>query len=501
MVNGRHMSIATRLTWINMLVTSAALLLACAGFWTYDYVTFRNGCIRSLSIQSQIVASNSASALLFDDPRSAENTLAALRVSTNIMGARIFTASGQPFAGYSRSHLQNSSLVYTVREPGAEQHWFKDGRLILSRKITFQGKFIGTAVICSDLSQINARLRAYMLICAIILLACLGAALLLSSFARGSIAAPIVKLAGTARKIARERDYTVRIEPVSATEEISDLLESFREMLVQIQARDEELLQAHNELEARVEERTAQLRSANQGLEAFSYSVSHDLRAPLRQISGFANLLTDDYSAQLDTGARRYLGLIQKGAANMGRLIDDLINLGRIGRQELMRKPTNLNELAEITLRDLRAEIEARAIDVRLAPLPLVECDPGLIKQVFANLLANAVKYTRYQERPVIEVGMVEQGGEPAIFVRDNGAGFDQKYEHKLFGVFQRLHRAEDFEGTGVGLATVRRIVENHGGRIWAKGETGKGAAFFFTLRPPARGQQNQPAMKGTIIQ
>lgn len=501
MFEGRDMSIATRLTWVNMLVTAAALVLACAGFGTYDYVMFRRGCVQNLSIQAQIVASNSASALLFNDPASAGNTLAALRASKNIIGARIFTTTGQPFAGYSRSNHRASPLAYAVSGPGVEQHWFKNQKLILSRRITFQGKFIGTAVICSDLTQIDARLRAYMLICGIMLIACLGAALLLSSFARRSIAVPIVKLAETARKIAGEKNYSVRIEPGPTRDEIGGLLESFNEMLEEIQARDAALLLAHNQLEARVEERTAQLRSANRGLESFSYSVSHDLRAPLRQISGFANILSDDFGAQLDAGARRYLDLIQKGAANMGRLIDDLINLGRIGRQELMRQPTNLSELAEMTLLDLRPEIEARSIDVRLAPLPLVECDPGLIKQVFANLLANAVKYTRYQERPVIEVGTLEQDGEAAIFVRDNGAGFDQKYENKLFGVFQRLHRAEEFEGTGVGLATVRRIVENHGGRIWAKGEAGKGAAFFFTLRPPARKQQTQSAMRGAAVQ
>ncbi|MGH9378728.1 MAG: sensor histidine kinase, partial [Terriglobia bacterium] len=369
---------------------------------------------------------------------------------------------------------------------------------VLARKIIFQGKPIGTVLIRADLQQMDERLKSYATIAGVVLAVCMAAVLLMSSFFRRTIADPIVRLAGTARIISRQKDYSVRIAENANHDEMSALMESFNEMLEQIQTRDEALQQAHNDLESRVEERTAQLKGVNRELEAFSYSVSHDLRAPLRQISGFARILSDEYGAQFDAAGQRYLKLIQEGARNMGRLIDGLLNMGRIGRQELLCQPTDLNELLQLALRDLRSEIGARTLDLRLGTLPAVECDPGLIKQVFTNLLSNAVKYTRYQESPVIEVGQAPEGGEPVIFVRDNGAGFDQKYANKLFGVFQRLHHADEFEGTGVGLATVQRIVQNHGGRIWARGETGKGATFFFTLKPDHHGGANTGATEET---
>jgi light-regulated signal transduction histidine kinase (bacteriophytochrome) len=236
------------------------------------------------------------------------------------------------------------------------------------------------------------------------------------------------------------------------------------------------------ELEHRVVARTGQLDAANKELEAFSYSVAHDLRAPLRHINGFSKILQDDYSTALDATAQHYLKSIQDGAKNMGRLVDDLLKMGQIGRQELVCRPTDLNSLVRRALQDLQPECEGRQIEWRIGELPSVDCDSGLIRQVFANLLSNAVKYTRPREKAVIEVGQVTTDGAPTVFVRDNGAGFDQKYAHKLFGVFQRLHSAEQFEGTGVGLATAHRIVQKHGGRIWAQAEVDKGATFFIAL-------------------
>ena len=172
----------------------------------------------------------------------------------------------------------------------------------------------------------------------------------------------------------------------------------------------------------------------------------------------------------------------------MGQLVDDLLKMGQIGRQELMCRPTALSSLVESALQDLEPECAGREIDWRIGELPSVECDPGLMRQVFANLLSNAVKYTRRREKAVIEVGQVTLDGAPAVFIRDNGAGFDQHYAHKLFGVFQRLHHSEEFEGTGVGLATVQRILQKHGGRIWAEAKVDKGATFFFALAHDSQG-------------
>jgi PAS domain S-box-containing protein len=233
-----------------------------------------------------------------------------------------------------------------------------------------------------------------------------------------------------------------------------------------------------------------ELEATNKELEAFSYSVSHDLRAPLRHIDGFSRILEDEYGSQFDSTASHYLRRIRQGTRHMGELVDDLLSLSRVGRQELRRQLTGLNSLVEEVRAELK-EIAAqsgrqRSVEWKIAPLPFADCDPALMKQVFANLLSNAVKYTLPRQQAIIEVSSTTQNGETVLFVRDNGVGFSMKYADKLFGVFQRLHRQEDFEGTGVGLATVQRILRKHGGRIWAEAELDRGACFYFTVEPAA---------------
>lgn len=245
---------------------------------------------------------------------------------------------------------------------------------------------------------------------------------------------------------------------------------------------ERQILRLNAELERRVQARTAELTAANNELEAFTYSVAHDLRAPLRHIDAFTRILAEDFSAQLPPEAKRYLEIVRKGSQNMSRLVDDLLNLARVGRQELKREATPLNEIVEQVIADLKGEIGKRQVEWHVECLPTVDGDPGLLKQVFANLLSNAVKYTRPRNKAVIEVGQRRMNGNSAIYVRDNGVGFSMNYADKLFGVFQRLHRSEEFEGTGVGLAIVERVIRRHGGRVWAESELDQGATFYFTL-------------------
>lgn len=242
-----------------------------------------------------------------------------------------------------------------------------------------------------------------------------------------------------------------------------------------------------------LERRTAELSDTNVELESFSYSVAHDLRAPLRQIAGYSRVLIQDHGSQLDTEAQRYLGKVEDGARKMGRLVDDLLNLSRIGRQELSMQVTPLDPLLRSVVDELAPECSGRGIEWQLGDLFSVECDPGLMKQVFMNLLSNAVKYTRNREHALIQIGQMKGNNPPVIFVRDNGVGFEMQYVGKLFGVFQRLHKARDFEGTGVGLAIAQRIIRKHGGKIWAEAELDRGAAFFFTLGSPVSTTNKNP--------
>jgi signal transduction histidine kinase len=247
---------------------------------------------------------------------------------------------------------------------------------------------------------------------------------------------------------------------------------------------EQQIRRFNEELEQRVRERTAELEAANQELEAFSASVSHDLRGPLHVINGFAELMEETQGLALTPEGQKYVHHIHKAAQEMDGIIESLLRLSRLGRQQLQIRPASLNQITESILSDFQSEIQGRNIEWKIGELPELACDPGLVKQALTNLISNAVKYTRKREAAAIEIGQMTLNGEDVMFVRDNGAGFDLKSAAKLFGAFQRLHRHDEFEGTGVGLATVRRIVQRHGGRIWADAEVDKGATFYFTLCP-----------------
>ncbi|HWF19471.1 MAG TPA: ATP-binding protein [Verrucomicrobiae bacterium] len=244
------------------------------------------------------------------------------------------------------------------------------------------------------------------------------------------------------------------------------------------------------DLEQRVRERTAQLEDANQELEAFSYSVSHDLRAPLRHIDGFIEILQENVAAKLDAESREHLQTIAQAARQMGKLIDALLAFSRLARTRVNKRKLNLDVLLGDVLAHVKNETQGRKIQWEVDKLPIVEADPILLKQALLNLVSNAVKYTRTRPRARIEIGTTVNRREHIIFIRDNGVGFDMQHIDKLFGAFQRLHRANEFEGTGVGLANVRRIIHRHGGRTWAEGAVNKGATFYLSL--PKQVKENQ---------
>jgi signal transduction histidine kinase len=477
------------------------LLLACGTFLGVEVLTFRQTMISNLSTLAQVIAANSTAALAFDNPDDAKEVLSALTADRHIVAAALYDNSGTLFAKYPD----------TAPDDGWPQHRERDGYqfqradFVLQEPVANATRRLGTLVLKSDLDAMNERLSLYgALVAVAIVVSCL-VAFPLSNRLQRHISVPVLALADTAKAVSAGKDYSVRAEKFG-DDELGRLTDAFNDMLAQIQGQDgalrareerlrhevaerlraeEEVRALNASLEQRVQGRTVELAEANKELESFSYSISHDLRAPLRHVQGYVDMLQRATQGQLSEQAQRYLKTITEASVEMGQLIDDLLAFARMGRTEMTESRVPLDEVVQHTIRGLEMATTGRNVVWQTPPLPPVVGDRSLLKQVLINLIGNAVKYSRGRDPGRIEIGCAgEEDGRIILFVRDNGAGFDMKYAHKLFGVFQRLHRAEEFEGTGIGLATVRRIVARHGGRVWAEGTVNEGATFYFTLKP-----------------
>ena len=476
MVSFRHLSIKHKLTLLSVLTSGSALALACAAFVAYDGVVFRDTLVQNIATQAKIVGINSAAALLFNEAGSATETLAALRAEPNIVSASIYTAEGKLFASYARNQPVAGSATELPQD-----HRLQPNYLALSQPIVLHREPIGIVSIRADLEPLRVRQKRYLVIAGVVLVISTLGAILVSLWFQRRISHPILALAAIAAKVSRDKDYAVRAT-VESRDEIGQLVETFNGMLSRIQEQNQDLQGAQDKLEQRVIERTAELEAANKELEAFSYSVSHDLRAPLRSIDGFSQALLEDSGDKLDAQGQSDLRRVRAASQRMAQLIDDMLGLARVTRDEMRREDLDLSDL----VREIAAEIQTtqpdRQMDFAIAKSVKANGDARLLGIVLENLLRNAWKFTGKRLNGKIEFGIDQNNGTPVYFIRDNGAGFDMTYASKLFGVFQRLHDMTEFKGTGIGLATVQRIIRRHGGQVWAEGKVEEGATFYFTL-------------------
>ncbi len=479
----RSRSISGKLMWMNIMVSAIVLVLAVFAFFFYDAISFRQNLIRDLRTSAQIVGTNSVTALMFDDQQSAATTLDALRNSPDVSAATLVMSDGTIFAEYHRSANLPGPPIRPLSPGTLDEDWVNGSRVLLAHQIIFQGKAVGTVYIAAELRETGRRARQYLLIAFGVLLVCMAAGVLISATARRLVARPMVALAETARQVSRGRDYSVRAEPQPDGDEVAVLVEAFNEMLVQIQQRDNALNRAREELEVRVEERTAALRAANRELEAFSYMVAHDLRGPLDAVQGMIYLLENSDQDKPNGEAKGVLGQMQEVTHGMTSLIDDLLHLSRASTAPLKKEAVNLTEIVARIAEDLKRGNPERRVEFMIAHVPRVEADEGLMRVALDNLVRNAWKYTSRHETACIEFGAINRRGETLYYVRDDGAGFDPKQSDQLFQPFHRLHNRSQFPGTGIGLATVQRILSRHGGRIWAEGAVEQGATFWFTIR------------------
>lgn len=491
----RHLPIRRKLMVVILLTTCATLLLVHLIFFYREYLTFRRTTLQQMAVVGEILAANSTAALAFENETDAAEILSALKTAPYIEVAALYRNDGQPLARFP-ARVRDGRLPVAVGEDGFR---YEGLALVGFAPVVQGGSRLGTLYLRGDTQYLQ---QDWMLNTAeigfAVILAALIVAYAISKALQSWISRPIIALSEAAKAVSERRDLTVRA-PGEGEDEVGRLSAAFNRMLVEMQAQDEEIRadiarraqveaeiqQLNADLERRVTERTAQLKTANDELESFSYSVSHDLRSPLRAVDGYSMALLEDCGPQVGEEGRRYIGVIRHEARRMATLIDDLLAFSRLSRQSMRSQSVDMQELVAGSLAELAQQGSHRA-ETKVGDLPACHGDAALLKQVWLNLLSNALKYSGKQAHPVVEVGAEELSGELVFFVRDNGTGFDMKYAGKLFGVFQRLHRADEYEGTGVGLAIVHRIVQRHGGRIWAESAPGHGATFFFTVAPPS---------------
>lgn len=477
----------------------ASLAVAGVALAFYELQSYKQNVVNDLLTQAEILGRATGPALAFDDHKSAKENLSLLESRPQIRAAAIYNARGNLVAQYRGDTVLPAPEIPTLPEADGVQ--LRDNAFLVFKRILENNEIVGTVYMSVDY-ELTRRFKNYAGILASVFGLSLLVAAGMSAWLQAALTKPILAVTSVARQVMEEKNFSLRVQKTTR-DELGYLVDAFNDMLTEVgrraealeaanqaleleaqerQRADQDVRQLNAELERRVLQRTAQLETANQELESFSYSVSHDLRAPLRWVVGFSEALMEDHGPSLDEEARRKIQIIQNEGRRMGVLIDDLLAFSRLGRKALKITHVDMNALVVATWNALKEREDFSKVHLHIGAMPVTMGDRVLLGQVWTNLLSNALKFSAQREDPRIEIGAVTDEQEHIFFVRDNGAGFNPKYKAKLFGVFQRLHDASEFPGTGVGLALVQRIVNRHGGRVWADGNVGEGATFYFAL-------------------
>lgn len=479
-----RLSITKKLTLVIMVTSAVVLLLVSGLFVGFEWHQFRQALSKEQIILGRIIGANSAASLLFDDGQQASRVLETLKTEPRVRAACIYRADYTPLAKFESS----AQAKWPGPKGAPEGTQFQGDQIMVFLPVLDQNERIGTVYVLADASEMSERLVHYAGIVFAVLCVALVIALGLSSLLTRVISRPVLALADAAREVSQRRDYTLRA-PKFFDDDVGRLTDAFNEMLAQIQSHDATLkaeIVERTAAETKLRETAARLEASNRELQDFAYVASHDLQEPLRKIQAFGDRLRSKFTEALGETGGDYLTRMSDAASRMQTLITDLLSFSRVTTKAQPFVPVDLNQIATGVMSDLEVRIEQTKASVEIGALVSIDADPLQMRQLFQNLIGNALKFGKAGVPPRIQVtGVTRNGSTPPrleLVFRDNGIGFDQKYAERIFVIFQRLHGRGEYEGTGIGLAICKKIVERHGGVINATSVPGEGATFTIQL-------------------